>query len=79
MGDKRELTRALGLGYVIIIVISNIIGSGVFKKIAPMAAELHSSLWILLVWLAAGMYLPHHCSCRGYGHLSWFCRAHLTS
>lgn len=55
MGDKRELTRALGLGYVIIIVISNIIGSGVFKKIAPMAAELHSSLWILLVWLAAGI------------------------
>jgi APA family basic amino acid/polyamine antiporter len=55
MGDKRELTRALGLGYVIIIVIANIIGSGVFKKIAPMAAELHSSAWILLVWLAAGI------------------------
>ena len=55
MRDKRELTRALGLGYVIIIVIANIIGSGVFKKIAPMAAELHSSVWILLVWLAAGI------------------------
>ena len=55
MGEKRHLTRALGLGYVIIIVIANIIGSGVFKKIAPMAAELHSSAWILLVWLAAGV------------------------
>jgi len=55
MVEKRDLTRALGLGYVIIIVISNIIGSGVFKKIAPMAAELHSSHWILLVWLAAGL------------------------
>ncbi len=55
MTDKRDLTRALGLGYVIIIVISNILGSGVFKKIAPMAAELHSSEWILLVWLAAGI------------------------
>lgn len=55
MVEKRDLTRALGLGYVIIIVISNIIGSGVFKKIAPMAAELHSSEWILLVWLAAGL------------------------
>jgi basic amino acid/polyamine antiporter, APA family len=53
--ERRDLTRALGLGYVIIIVISNIIGSGVFKKIAPMAAELHSSEWILLVWLAAGL------------------------
>ena len=55
MVEKRDLTRALGLGYVIIIVISNIVGSGVFKKIAPMAAELHSSEWILLVWLAAGL------------------------
>ncbi|MHC1731308.1 MAG: APC family permease [Bacteroidales bacterium] len=55
MTDKRDLTRALGLGYVIIIVISNMLGSGVFKKIAPMAAELHSSEWILLVWLAAGI------------------------
>lgn len=55
MIEKRDLTRVLGLGYVIIIVISNIVGSGVFKKIAPMAAELHSSQWILLVWLAAGV------------------------
>jgi len=31
------------------------LGSGVFKKIAPMAADLHSSEWILLVWLAAGI------------------------
>ena len=55
MVERRDLTRVLGLGYVIIIVISNIVGSGVFKKIAPMAAELHSSQWILLVWLAAGV------------------------
>jgi APA family basic amino acid/polyamine antiporter len=31
------------------------LGSGVFKKIAPMAAELHSSEWMLLVWFAAGI------------------------
>jgi APA family basic amino acid/polyamine antiporter len=43
MTGKRDLTRAAGLGYVIIIVISNMLGSGVFKKIAPVAAELHSS------------------------------------
>jgi APA family basic amino acid/polyamine antiporter len=55
MLEKRNLTRALGLGYIIIIVISNMLGSGVFKKIAPMAADLHSSQWILLVWLAAGI------------------------
>ncbi|HUW93245.1 MAG TPA: amino acid permease [Bacteroidales bacterium] len=49
------MARTLGLGYVIIFVIANIIGSGVYKKIAPMAAELHSSSWILLVWIAAGI------------------------
>ncbi|TFH47407.1 MAG: amino acid permease [Bacteroidia bacterium] len=55
MNNQRSLARTLGLGYVIIFVIANIIGSGVYKKIAPMAAELHSSSWILLVWLAAGI------------------------
>jgi APA family basic amino acid/polyamine antiporter len=49
------MVRTLGLGYVIIFVIANIIGSGVFKKIAPMSAELQSSSWILLAWIAAGL------------------------
>ncbi|MDZ7635126.1 MAG: amino acid permease [Bacteroidales bacterium] len=49
------MAKTLGLGYVIIFVIANIIGSGVYKKIAPMAAELNSSSWILLVWIAAGV------------------------
>ena len=55
MGNQRSLTRALGLGYVVIFVIANIIGSGVYKKIAPMAAELQSSSWILLVWVVGGI------------------------
>jgi basic amino acid/polyamine antiporter, APA family len=55
MANQRNLVRTLGLGYVIIFVIANIIGSGVYKKIAPMAAELHSSVWILLAWIAAGI------------------------
>ncbi len=55
MGNQRSMVRTLGLTYVIIIVIANIVGSGVFKKIAPMAGELHSSGWILAVWLAAGI------------------------
>jgi APA family basic amino acid/polyamine antiporter len=55
MDNKRNLVRTLGLGYVIIFVIANIIGSGVYKKIAPMAAELHSSVWILVVWIAGGI------------------------
>ena len=37
MGNPKMLIRTLGLGYVIIVVIANILGSGVYKKIAPMA------------------------------------------
>lgn len=55
MNHSRHLVRALGLGYVIIFVVANIIGSGVYKKIAPMAAELHSTGWILLAWVAGGI------------------------
>ena len=55
MSNQRSMTRTLGLGYVIIFVIANIIGSGVYKKIAPMSAELQSSSWVLLAWIAAGL------------------------
>jgi APA family basic amino acid/polyamine antiporter len=55
MGNQRQLVRALGMGYVVIFVVANIIGSGVYKKIAPMAAELHSSVWILAAWIAGGI------------------------
>src|SRR4028118_1211731 len=50
-----QLNRALGLRLVIVVVISNIIGSGVYKQVAPMAAELHSSGWVLICWLLAGL------------------------
>ena len=43
------------MGYVIIFVVANIIGSGVYKKIAPMASELHSSIWILIAWIVGGI------------------------
>lgn len=55
MNNQRNLVRTLGLGYVIIFVVANIIGSGVYKKIAPMATELHSSIWILMAWIVGGI------------------------
>ena len=55
MDNQSRLVRTLGLGYVVIFVVANIIGSGVYKKIAPMAAELHSSVWILLAWIVGGI------------------------
>lgn len=49
------LTRSLGLRSAILLVVSGIIGSGVFKKVAPMAAELHSPLLVLGCWIVAGI------------------------
>lgn len=50
-----NLSRALGLRLAIVMVIGNIIGSGVYKKVAPMAAELHSPGWVLTCWLLGGI------------------------
>ncbi|MCW3118735.1 MAG: amino acid permease, partial [Chitinophagaceae bacterium] len=55
MNQPQQLNRSLGLSMVIVVVIGNIIGSGVYKKVAPMAAELHSSGWVLLCWVLGGI------------------------
>jgi basic amino acid/polyamine antiporter, APA family len=55
MQNSKQLNRSLGLGMVVVMVVGNIIGSGVYKKIAPMAAELHSSGWILICWVLGGI------------------------
>lgn len=49
------LIRSLGLGYVIVFIVANIIGSGVYKKVAPMADQLHSSGWVLIAWVLGGI------------------------
>ena len=48
------LTR-LGIFTAIMIVISSMIGSGIFKKIAPMSEQLGSPGLILLAWLIPGI------------------------
>ena len=55
MTNQRTLIRTLGLGGVIVFVVTNILGSGVYKKIAPMASELSSPTWILIAWVTAGV------------------------
>src|SRR5262249_34319839 len=56
MTDKPgQLNRSLGLGMVIVVAVSNIIGSGIYKKIAPMAGALHSSGWVILCWILGGI------------------------
>lgn len=55
MANATQLNRSLGLRLVVVIVIGNIIGSGIYKKVAPMAAQLHSPVWVLLCLLLAGV------------------------
>jgi APA family basic amino acid/polyamine antiporter len=54
--ESPSLHRTITRWPAILLVVSSIIGSGVFKKIAPMADALHSSGWILLCWLIAGLF-----------------------
>ena len=48
--QQGRLVRSLTLGSAMILVISSVIGSGVFKKVAPMSAELGSPVWVLVSW-----------------------------
>ncbi|MDJ1481544.1 amino acid permease [Cytophagaceae bacterium YF14B1] len=50
-----HLVRSLGLFSATVLVISSIIGSGIFKKVAPMSAELQSPGLVLFCWLLAGI------------------------
>ena len=55
MTGSTQLNRTLGLRLAIVIVIGNIIGSGIYKKVAPMAAELNSPGWVLICWVLGGI------------------------
>ena len=50
-----QLIRSLSLGAATILVVSSVIGSGVYKKVAPMSAELLSPHLVLLAWVLAGV------------------------
>lgn len=50
-----KLVRSLGLFSVVVLVVSSVIGSGVYKKVAPMSAELLSPFWVLVCWILAGL------------------------
>ncbi len=50
-----QLTRSLGLRSATLLVVSAMVGTGVFKKVAPMAAELHSPMLVLACWAVAGI------------------------
>jgi APA family basic amino acid/polyamine antiporter len=53
--DKNELKRVIGLTTAILLVAGNIIGTGVFKKIVPMAQSGLDEKYILGAWIVAGI------------------------
>src|SRR5688500_475864 len=50
-----KLVRSVGLFSAFILTVSSVIGSGVYKKVAPMSAELLSADLVLLCWGLAGV------------------------
>lgn len=50
-----NLNRSLGVKLAVVVVIGNILGSGVYKKVAPMASELDSALMVLVCWIVGGV------------------------
>ena len=53
--QQGQLIRSLSLGAATILVVSSVIGSGVYKKVAPMSAELLSPSLVLCAWVLAGV------------------------
>ncbi len=49
------LRRSVSGSSAVLLVISAVVGSGVFKKIAPMSESLHDGGLVLLCWLIAGL------------------------
>jgi APA family basic amino acid/polyamine antiporter len=52
--EEPKLKRSLGLSAGIFLVAGLMIGTGVFKKISPMAASGIGGPWIMLAWIIAG-------------------------
>ena len=53
--QQGQLIRSLGLGAATILVVSSVIGSGVYKKVGPMSDQLMSPDLVLVAWILAGI------------------------
>jgi basic amino acid/polyamine antiporter, APA family len=52
--QQGSLVRRITLASATILVVSSVIGTGVYKKVAPMSAELLSPDWVIMAWILAG-------------------------
>ena len=57
MEERKEgqLIRSLGLFSVFLLTVSSVIGSGVYKKVAPMSVDLGSPTLVMVAWILAGV------------------------
>ena len=53
--QKVSLASAITLPSAIALIVSSVIGSGIYKKVAPMSAELQSPMWVLACWVLGGL------------------------
>ena len=53
--QQGQLIRSLSLTAATILVVSSVIGSGVYKKVAPMSADLLDPSLVLWAWVLAGV------------------------
>lgn len=53
--QQGQLVRSITLAAAVMLVVSSVIGSGVYKKVAPMSAELLSPSLVLWAWFLAGI------------------------
>jgi len=53
--QQGQLIRSLGLFSAFILTVSSVIGSGIYKKVAPMSAELGSADLVMACWILAGL------------------------
>lgn len=52
---KQNLIRGLGLIAAISVIIGNVIGTGVFLKTRAMTCNVGDPVWVIVVWVAAGL------------------------
>ena len=50
-----QLLKTITLASATILVVSSVIGTGVYKKVAPMSADLQSPKLVLMAWILAGI------------------------
>jgi APA family basic amino acid/polyamine antiporter len=54
--NKTPVHTSIGFKAATAVVIGSIIGSGIFMKPAAMAAQVHSPVWLIVIWIVAGIF-----------------------